>query len=130
LKQLITIFLALLVFLQPFTKAWIFVSFKMNQEYIAETLCVQKEIPRNTCHGECQLMKRLKKVEQAEQQQKPPVPKLKIEVLFCHQLIDFQLQTIFSDTKEIFIIFYRRLHPMVSIDDFFHPPKSQYIFIA
>ena len=29
--------------------------FKINQNYIAKNLCVQKDIPENTCQGCCQL---------------------------------------------------------------------------
>ena len=124
LKQVITIFLALLVFSQPFTNVWIVVSFKLNQERIAETLCVQKDIPENACQGNCQLMKRLKKADQAEQQQAPFALKIKAEVLFCHQPANLEIQADFPRDNESENALYHRSHAITAVDDIFHPPKA------
>ncbi|MEN8928870.1 MAG: hypothetical protein ABF242_03715 [Flavobacteriales bacterium] len=37
----------------------VLVHFKINQEYIASTLCVEKELEESTCAGSCQLKKSL-----------------------------------------------------------------------
>jgi len=37
---------ATLIFLQPVSKAAIFISFKLNQEYIAKNLCENKDKPK------------------------------------------------------------------------------------
>jgi len=37
--------------------------FKIDQQRIAATLCVQKETPENTCQGNCHMNKVLKSVE-------------------------------------------------------------------
>lgn len=63
---------------------WIIVSFKINQDSIAKTLCVKKEIKNNTCQGKCHLKKQLDKVNEEEQKQAPTSQKEKAEVLFCH----------------------------------------------
>ena len=63
MKQIVTILLATLILLQPFSKICIYVSFKINQDRIAKTLCVQKEIKNNCCKGKCHLEKELKKAE-------------------------------------------------------------------
>lgn len=41
----------------------IFVHFKINQEYIAANLCVEKDIEESTCAGNCQLKKKLDIIE-------------------------------------------------------------------
>jgi hypothetical protein len=64
LKQIVTILLATLILLQPFSKICIYVSFKINQDRIAKTLCVQKEIKNNCCKGKCHLEKELKKADE------------------------------------------------------------------
>lgn len=37
----------------------ILVNFKINQDFIAEFLCINKEEPESTCYGKCQLTKQL-----------------------------------------------------------------------
>ncbi len=39
--------------------------FKVNQEYIAANLCINKDIEESTCKGKCQLKKSLAKVEKS-----------------------------------------------------------------
>ena len=70
MKQITTFILALLIFLQPFSKIWIVVSFKINQDSIAKTLCVKKEVKNNTCQGKCHLKKQLDKANEEEQKQR------------------------------------------------------------
>lgn len=59
--------LMLIILLQFFGKVSVFVSFKMNQKYIANNICEKKDIPQNTCEGGCFLKKELQKeAEKAE----------------------------------------------------------------
>lgn len=44
----------------------IYVSFKINQDEIIKTICVQRKMPLNTCSGHCALKKNLKKLEDNE----------------------------------------------------------------
>lgn len=37
--------------------------FKMNQVYIASTLCINRDNPNSSCHGKCYLKKNLQKDE-------------------------------------------------------------------
>lgn len=50
-----------------------FVSFKWNQEYIATTLCENRERPKLECDGKCYLKKQIK--EQQESDESPLLPK-------------------------------------------------------
>ncbi len=57
----------LIILLQFFGKVSVFVSFKINQKYIASNICEKKDIPQNTCEGNCFLKKELQKeVEKAK----------------------------------------------------------------
>ena len=47
----------------------VFTSFKLNQTYIAATLCVNKNKPEVRCEGKCYLTKKLK---QADEKEKSP----------------------------------------------------------
>ena len=44
-----------------------YLKFKLNQEYIAKVLCVNKSKPQMKCNGHCYLMKQYKKAQTEEQ---------------------------------------------------------------
>lgn len=78
--------LVFLVFLQPFGKVMVFVSFKMNQASIAKTLCVKKEIKNNSCQGKCQLKKKLAETSKEESRNLPQKLKEGAEVSYYFQV--------------------------------------------
>ena len=62
-------FLVLLVFLyRMFYQVIVVVYYKVNEEYIAKTLCVNRMNANSSCHGKCHLKKLLKKTESPEDQ--------------------------------------------------------------
>jgi hypothetical protein len=91
LKKILVILLTLLVFIQPLSKVWIFVSFKINQDYIAKNLCENRAKPILKCNGKCQLMKKLKQADKDEEKQTPQTIKEKLEVLYCHNQANFNV---------------------------------------
>ena len=128
MKQVTTYILVLLIFLQPFSKVWIYVSFKVNQDSIAKTLCVKKDIKNNCCQGKCHLKKQLEQADKEEQKQTPQNLKEKVEVLFC------QNQTPFDFLKAV--LFYENqslgnyacdFYSSSFITDIFRPPKTSLI---
>lgn len=52
--------------LPSFGNLFIYTQFKINQDEIARTICVQKEIKDNTCMGHCALKKSLKQFDDNE----------------------------------------------------------------
>jgi hypothetical protein len=59
LTRLFFILSLVAILLQTFSKGIILLSFRVNQEFIAQNLCVQKEVEDNCCKGSCQLKKQL-----------------------------------------------------------------------
>jgi hypothetical protein len=91
LKKIVVILLTLLVFLQPLSKVWIFVSFKINQDYIAKNLCENRAKPILKCNGKCQLMKKLKQADKEDEKLTPQTIKEKLEVLYCLNQSNFNV---------------------------------------
>jgi hypothetical protein len=77
--------------LQPLSKVWIFVSFKINQDYIAKNLCENRAKPILKCNGKCQLMKKLKQADKEEEKQTPQTIKEKVEELYCLNQSNFNV---------------------------------------
>lgn len=61
LKSLFSILLAVLLLLPSFGSFFAYSSFKLNQDEIAKTICVQRKMVNNSCNGRCELQKSLKK---------------------------------------------------------------------
>ncbi len=124
MKQIVTILLVTLIILQPFSKVWIYVSFKINQDHIAKTLCVKKEIKNNCCKGKCHLKKQLKEADEQEQKQLPTFLKEKSEVMFC---LSFQKSSLFNayfkPLVEKVIYFSEISYSSSYIGEIFNPPR-------
>lgn len=64
--------LILLVLSQSFSNWFLVAAFKLNQEYIAKNLCVNRYRPELKCHGKCFLMQKLQELEKEEQSKAAP----------------------------------------------------------
>lgn len=83
LKNILSIFLVILILLQSFNKTWIVFSFKINQDYISKVLCINRDKPEMHCNGKCVLAKRVEAEEQKEKSELPQKLKKQYEVLYC-----------------------------------------------
>lgn len=64
--------LIILILFHSFSNTAIFVRFKFNQEFIASTLCINKNIEKTLCFGHCQLKKAIE--DNQENNQQIPIP--------------------------------------------------------
>jgi len=121
LKHLVAHILILSVLGFQLSEMLIYISFKLNQDYIAKNLCVEKDVEGSTCKGCCQLKKKLE--DQKDQKEALPVnqtEKLDINLYAETRLV---LQDIYPEVNEFkndFILNYR-FRPSQQI---FHPPRK------
>lgn len=124
LKQIISYILILLIVLQPLSKTWVYISFKINQEVIAKTLCINKDIKDNCCQGECYLKDQLNKLDKGEQHQIPAKLKLRLEDLYYHTQIDLILSNgAVTIARSIAKKYSNNFYSASYINDIFRPPK-------
>jgi hypothetical protein len=83
MKQLLSFYLAILILSQPCSNVWIYVSFKINQDYIAKTLCEKRELKENCCQGSCKLKEKLSNADKEEKSPSPSISKEKMETFYC-----------------------------------------------
>jgi hypothetical protein len=99
-----------------------YLKFKLNQEYIAKVLCVNKSKPQLKCNGHCYLAKQLKKAQQEEESAKKMLEEMGAFELFCDALsVDLPLSSYF-----IVVIDYNRMIHFSVQDHFFEliqPPR-------
>ncbi len=110
------------------TKIGILIDFKINQDFIAKVLCINREKPMSTCNGKCYLSEQLKKAEEQEEKQAPTNKKERLEVLYYYAKRAFD----FPSNIDCFV---SKLNP-ACIDEFFtssfiadifRPPKLNLI---
>lgn len=71
-QQIIGLAIVLVLSINLFLPSYVFLKFKLNQQYVVENLCVQKDLEVNTCQGTCHLKKEIQEVttqSQDDQQQ-------------------------------------------------------------
>lgn len=88
LRLNLSILLALLILLQSFSKVWVVFAFKLNQTYIAQTLCTNRNKPEMLCSGKCVLTERLKADDGAKGQQLPQKVKAQEDAVYCFEIPD------------------------------------------
>ncbi|MBF4518751.1 hypothetical protein IRZ71_20545 [Flavobacterium sp. ANB] len=55
-----------MILVSSFGSVFVYVSFKLEQQEIVKTICVQRKMVFNTCNGRCELQKSLKKYDDNE----------------------------------------------------------------
>jgi hypothetical protein len=67
-------------------KTVIHASFSLNQDYIAENLCIEKDIEGSTCNGHCYLKKQLDQTQESPQSNLVSTPDHLLNLFFDDDL--------------------------------------------
>lgn len=121
MKFLFSIFLTATLLLNSFSNAILYVTFKINQNEIAKTLCVLREQKNNSCNGNCVLRAELKKQAESEQKHSTLV-KEKIESIYTITPIECSFTPIaFKEINQV-VYFHCNSKPNSVSFTVFHPP--------
>ncbi|MCB0514553.1 MAG: hypothetical protein R2798_14130 [Chitinophagales bacterium] len=125
MKQIFVILLALLVILINFREAAIFVSFKYNQEFIAQYLCINRDKPEMQCHGKCHLKKSIEESEKRQQQGANPINEKPADTTLFFTQTTTVFGKYFYQTSNIktFSSFLINLYKFSFHIRIFHPPQ-------
>ncbi len=82
LARIITFFLLVIIVCSTFNNNIIMLSFYCNQNYIAKTLCINRDKPQLHCNGKCQLQKKIIQQESKDKQLPDKRNENHIQVLF------------------------------------------------
>lgn len=72
------------ILLPHLLKIGVLIDFKINQDFIVEELCINREKPIKMCNGKCYLSDKLKKVKEQEEKQAPSSKKEILEVNYYY----------------------------------------------
>jgi hypothetical protein len=123
LRKFLSIVLLFAILTPELTKAWIYIDFKINQDFIAEFLCINKDKPALKCNGNCHLAKELKKIDDKEQKELPKavLEKSEINLFICAFTFNFDRPLNNKNNKVKF--YYTNLLVTSYYSDIFHPPQ-------
>jgi hypothetical protein len=91
-KSALAILLILSLTVSDFQRMFVYAGFKMNQGYIAKTLCVNRSRPWMHCNGRCYFMRKIKAAEENEKKQKDRDSISKLEFSFFQSATQFNFE--------------------------------------
>jgi hypothetical protein len=110
------------ILLQAFSKGIILLSFEVNQDFIANNFCVQKDVEDNCCKGSCQLKKQLSDDE--AKSESIPFQNLK-DKLDVHLFCEAETLYVFSPkAADKTLLRYRHSALLDSESTVLHPPPQ------
>ena len=93
----------------------------INQDYIAEVLCINKDKPMLNCNGKCYLSQLIKKQQQDDHQDIPSADLREYPIGFV-SILNCNFQSTIVETKVV------SMHPNLNEQQYksavFHPPNS------
>jgi hypothetical protein len=98
-----------------------YTTFKINQDEIAKTICVQRKFANNTCQGHCALKKSLKKLDENERKMET-VLKGKIELVYIKPILENNLNLFFDTISNEQMVFHNSKKPNSISKSSFRPP--------
>lgn len=98
----------------------ILMNFIAQQDFIAKTLCINKDEAENTCKGTCHLRKQMKETEK-QQEELPQLPKEELTIVFCSTISSTTFHSESESTEQHAVI--PHLCPRGSVTDLLRPPQ-------
>lgn len=99
LKRILILFLSCMLLVPSFGSFFVYTSFKLNQDEISKTICVQRKMVYNTCNGRCELQKSLKKYADNEKKMQNNL-KEKAEVVYIQNTITNEFKLVAPITSK------------------------------
>ena len=123
MSRFYSVILLLCLHIQPVVNLAVLGDFLVNNEYIREVLCVNKEKPELACGGKCYLMQQLQESQQSQEQEFPQLLHSKYEFILIKRFLRLPKVTIAVLKTANFP---RYMEPISSpfLLDIFHPPNK------
>lgn len=107
-----------------FTKIGILIDFKVNQDFIAEVLCMNKDKPEMACNGQCYLARQFRKTEERKDKPVPASKTEQLEWVYCCSDQLFDSSPFFNfQLDNLHVYRYLDLYKRSYVADVFRPPN-------
>lgn len=122
MKFLFTLFLSFTILLTLFSNAIVYLKFKINQDEIAETICIMRNVKNNSCQGHCALKAVLKKQTENEKKHDSNL-KEKSEIVYTNSVSEYNFVHYLNVTISKISNYYLYVKPKSRIIKVFRPPS-------
>ncbi len=106
-----------------FGSFFVYTSFKLNQEEISKTICVQRKMVFNSCNGRCELQKSLKKYADNEKRMQNNL-KEKAEIVYIQNTATANFKLVIPIQSVIALFASFDAKPISVSNSTFHPPST------
>lgn len=124
MKLLFATLLSLTLLLPSMGSMVILMQFKVAQDQIAKTICVQRAEINNTCNGRCELQKSLKKYEDNEKRMDNSNLKEKTELVYTADTLEYAVISSLVFQKQRTTVSHFSENPVRFSTAVFHPPLA------
>lgn len=121
MKKFFIILLSSILLLPSFGAFFVLAKFKINQDEISKTICIQRKVANNSCQGHCALKKSLKKLDDNERKM-DSVLKSKIELVYIKPIFENNLNLFFETFSNKQMVFHTPEKPISFQTATFRPP--------
>lgn len=124
MKKIFAILLTFLIAWPLMLKVYVFSAWQINQDFIAQTSCENRNDPSSSCAGSCQLVKQLEATDNQEKPFAPPVGIEKVE-LSTYTTTNTTQVSRGNDSKDT-IKYFNTNDELLKSEiafSFFHPPE-------
>jgi hypothetical protein len=122
LKKFIIIVLSCMLLLPSFGSFFVYTSFKLNQDEISKTICVQRKMLFNSCNGRCELQKSLKKYADNEKKMQNNL-KEKVEVVYIQNTTTNEFKLVSPIASQVAFFASLDQKPIAVATTTFRPPS-------
>ncbi|HZW66162.1 MAG TPA: hypothetical protein VFF23_10765 [Hanamia sp.] len=122
MKVFSTIFLLTTIFIQTFSTYFIKAEFYLNQTYIAETLCVNRDKPMMHCNGKCYLSKKITEQQKKDHSPVSTTEKFDVQVYFLP--VKIEVPTSFIILSKTTHLIQKPDLASAKVHSLFHPPAA------
>lgn len=122
LKKLLIIFLSIMLLVPSFGSFFVYTSFKLNQDEISKTICVQRKMLFNSCNGRCELQKSLKKYADNEKKMQNNL-KEKVEIVYLQNTITNEFKLVSPIESRVALFASLDQKPIAVSTTTFRPPS-------
>lgn len=121
MKKALLVFLALVFVIHGTSNLWIWVAFKIQQEYVASNLCENRFKPQTLCKGKCYLSKKLDE-NQKQGKDLPGIKQIDIQ-LIANEIGQSHLFKVPLKCNSKWTVIRDIFYEMRSLNSVFHPPQ-------
>lgn len=125
MKKVISISLSVLILSLTTKDLMTYAHFFINQDFISNNLCINRDKPEIMCHGKCFLKKQIQENQKQEKKIPNPVKDKSSEIVFVSETKVLIVNDLYNLKKKKKIGYCAGSYSFSYHNEIFHPPQNQ-----